>query len=74
MAKPVDNFSWTGLGVFVNGQDVLMSQGWGECGQCMMKLNCDTKEISVVMTNRNPEMDQAESGVEWLVDKFKLVL
>ena len=68
MAKPVDNFSWTGLGVFVNGQDVLMSQGWGECGQCMMKLNCSTGEIAVVMTNRNPEMDQAESGVEGLVN------
>ena len=69
MAKPVDNFSWTGLGVFVNGEDGLMSQGWGECGQCMMKLNCGTGEIAVVMTNRNPEMDQAESGVEWLVDR-----
>ncbi len=68
MAKPVDNFSWTGLGVFVNGQDVLMSKGWGECGQCMMKLNCSTGEIAVVMTNRNPEMDQAESGVEGLVN------
>ena len=69
MAKPVDNFTWTGLGVFVNGEDMLMSQGWGECGQCMMKMNCRTEEISVVMTNRNPEVDQAESGVEWLTDK-----
>ena len=70
MAKPVEGFSWTGLGVFVNGEDALMSQGWGECGQCMMKLNCSTEEISVVMTNRNPEVDQAESGVEWLVDRY----
>lgn len=70
MAKPVEGFSWTGLGVFVNGEETLMSQGWGECGQCMMKLNCSTEEISVVMTNRNPEVDQAESGVEWLVDRY----
>jgi len=70
MAKPVENFSWTGLGVFVSGQDILMSQGWGECGQCMMKLNCNTGEASVVMTNRNPEVDQAESGVEWLVNRY----
>ena len=69
MAKPVDNFPWTGLGVFVNGNDMLMSQGWGECGQCMMKMNCKTGEIAVVMTNRNPEADQTESGVEWLADK-----
>ena len=69
MAKPLEHFSWTGLGVFVNGKDILMSQGWGECGQCMMKMNCTTEEIAIVMTNRNPESDQAESGVEWLVDR-----
>ena len=69
MAKPVDKFPWTGLGVFVNGEDILMTQGWGENGQCMMKMNCRTEEISVVMTNRNPDMDQSESGVEWLVDR-----
>ena len=46
-----------------------MTQGWGEHGQCMMKMNCRTEAISVVMTNRNPEMDQSESGVEWFVNK-----
>lgn len=69
MANPLEHFSWTGLGVFVNGKDILMSQGWGECGQCMMKMNCTTEEIAIVMTNRNPESDQTESGVEWLVDR-----
>ncbi len=69
IAKPVEKFPWTGLGVFVNGEDTLMTQGWGENGQCMMKMNCRTGAISVVMTNRNPEMAQAESGVEWLVDE-----
>ncbi len=69
MAKPVANFPWTGLGVFVGGEDILTSQGWGENGQCMMKMNCRTEEISVVMTNRNPEVDQRESGVEWLADR-----
>ena len=68
MARSVEHFAWTGLGVFVNGEDMLMSQGWGECGQCMMKMNCKTGEIAVVMTNRNPETDQTESGVEWLAD------
>ena len=69
MANPVEKFSWTGLGVFIAGEDKLMSQGWGENGQCMMKINCRTGAISVVMTNRNPEVDQAESGVEWLVNR-----
>ena len=69
MAKPVEKFPWTGLGVFVNGEDVLMTQGWGETGQCMMKMNCRTEQVSIVMTNSNPDMDQSESGVEWLVDK-----
>ncbi len=69
IAKPVKDFPWTGLGVFTGGEDRLVSQGWGENGQCMMKMNYRTGEISVVMTNRNPGVDQAESGVEWLADK-----
>ena len=69
MAKPAEKFSWTGLGVFLSGEDVLMTQGWGENGQSMMKLNCRTGKIAVVMTNRNPERGQSESGVEWLVDE-----
>ena len=70
MVKPVRNFPWTGLGVFRNGEDTLISKGWGENGQCMMKMNTRTKRIAVVMTNRNPGVDQAESGVEWLADKM----
>ena len=69
IAMPVDRFPWIGLGVFIVGEDILMTQGWGENGQCMMKMNCCTGEISVVMTNRNPDMGQSESGVEWLVNK-----
>lgn len=69
IAMPVEKFPWTGLGIFVVGEDILMTQGWGENGQCMMKMNCLTGEISVVMTNRNPNMDQSESGVEWLVNR-----
>ena len=70
LAKPVKDFPWTGLGVFTGGEDILVSNGWGENGQCMMKMNCRTREISVVMTNRNPGVDQAESGVEWLADRI----
>ena len=68
IAAPVANFPWTGLGVFRRGEDTLLSQGWGENGQCMLKINCRTEVMAVVMTNRNPEVDQAESGVEWLAD------
>ena len=70
MAKPVKDFPWTGLGVFTGGEDILVSQGWGENGQCMMKMNCCTGKISVVMTNRNPGVDQTESGIEWLVNRI----
>ena len=69
MGSPAAQFPWTGLGVFVSGEDILMTQGWSENGQCMMKMNCRTGAVSVVMTNRNPEMDQSESGVEWLCDR-----
>ncbi len=68
MAKPADRFPWTGLGLFVSGEDTLVSQGWGENGQCIMKMNIRTKRIAVVMTNRDPGTDQKESGVEWLAD------
>ena len=70
MARPVKDFPWTGLGVFTGGKDILNSKGWGENGQCMLRMNCLTKEISVVMTNRNPGVDQAESGIEWLVNRI----
>ena len=68
--KPVEGFPWTGLGIFLNGKDILISKGWGENGQCMMKLYLQSGEISVAMTNKNPGTDQAESGIEWLVDSY----
>ena len=70
MIKPVENFTWTGLGIFLNGEDTLVSKGWGENGQCMMKIYLQKGEISVVMTNKNPGVDQSESGIEWLVDCY----
>lgn len=66
MIKPAENFSWVGLGIFRRGDDTLVSQGWGENGQCMLKMNVATGEVSVVMTNKDPGVDQAESGVEEL--------
>lgn len=69
MATPVKDFSWTGLGLFMGEKGCLASQGWGENGQCMLKMNPRTKEISIVMTNSNPGVDQAESGIEWLVNQ-----
>ncbi|MBR5348229.1 MAG: beta-lactamase family protein [Lachnospiraceae bacterium] len=68
--KPLEGFSWTGLGVFLGGEDTLVSKGWGENGQCMMKLLLKSGEISVVMTNNDPGVPQEESGIEWLVDSY----
>lgn len=73
IADPVAKFPWSGLGIFICDADTLMTQGWGENGQSMMKMKCRTGQISVVMTNRNPQMDQTQSGVEWLVD-YHMVL
>ena len=69
MTRPVDRFPWTGLGLFLKGKDTLISQGWGENGQCMVKMNIRTKKAAVVMTNRNPGVDQTESGIELLADR-----
>ena len=69
MVKPVKKFPWTGLGLFIGENDTLVSQGWSENGQCMLKMHCRTGEIAAVMTNRNPGVDQQASGVEWLADK-----
>ena len=68
MVKPAEKFPWTGLGLFIGENDTLISRGWGENGQCMLKMHCRTGEIAVVMTNRNPGVDQQASGVEWLAD------
>ena len=70
IAKPVERFPWVCHGLFTCGENGRMSQGWSENGQCMMKLDLQSGEIAIVMTNRNPEMDQAESGVEWLVNRY----
>ena len=70
MAKPVEKFPWTGLGLFIGENDTLLSRGWGENGQCMLKMHCRTGEAAVVMTNRNPGVDQQASGVEWLADRI----
>ena len=69
MVKPAEKFPWTGLGLFIGENDTLISRGWGENGQCMLKMHCRTGEIAVVMTNRNPGVDQQASGVEWLADR-----
>lgn len=73
MVRPAENFPWVGLGIFIDGNDMLVSQGWGENGQCMLKMNRRTEEISVVMTNCDPDADQKESGVEWLADSMLTV-
>ena len=73
MAVPAGDFPWTGLGVFNSGENILSSSGWGENGQCMIKMHCRSRTISVAMTNRNPGVDQAESGIEWLVNSRLIV-
>ena len=72
MAKPAEKFPWIGLGVFMGGENEIVSRGWGENGQSMLKINYVTGDIAVAMTNQNPGVDQAESGLEALVNRKRV--
>ncbi len=65
-----DKFPGIGPGVFIDGENRIISRGWGENGQSMMKINYGTGEIAIVMTNQNPGVDQSESGIEWIVSQM----
>ena len=64
MVKPAEKFPWAGLGLFIEENESLVSRGWGENGQSILKMHCRTGEAAAVMTNR-----QQASGVEWLADR-----
>ena len=68
MATPSERFPWAGLGIFMDGENKLSISGWGENGQSRLKFNYRTGEAATVMVNRNPGVDQSESGVEWLIN------
>ena len=70
MVKPVERFPWIGIGLFMGGENEVISRGWGENGQSMLKINYRTGEIAAVMTNQNPGVDQIESGLEGLVNSI----
>ena len=70
MMKFPERIPWVGLGLFKQGEDIIVSKGWGENGQCMLKINYKDNCISVVMTNKDPDVPQEESGVERLVDAY----
>lgn len=70
MIKPTERFSWVGLGLFLRGDDTLVTQGWGENGQSILKMNHVTGAVSVVMTNKDPGVDQTESGLEKLTEEW----
>ncbi len=39
----------------------LVSKGWGEDAQCMIKLHLDHSYIKVIMANRAPDAEQEET-------------
>lgn len=69
MVKPAEKFPWAGLGLFIEENESLVSRGWGENGQSILKMHCRTGAAAAVMTNRNPGVDQQASGVGWLADR-----
>ena len=70
MVKPVERFPWIGIGLFMGGENEVISRGWGENGQSVLKINYRTGEIAAVMTNQNPGVDQTELGLEGLVNNI----
>ncbi|MBQ3796366.1 MAG: serine hydrolase [Butyrivibrio sp.] len=64
--RPTEHFPWVGLGIFLRGDNTLVSQGWGENGQSILKMNIRTGEVAALMTNQDPGVDQTESGLDTL--------
>ena len=72
MIKPLEKFPGVGLGLFISEDNILITQGWAENAQCMMKIDLTKERISIVMTNGNPGINQVESGIEEMVNKYLL--
>lgn len=70
MMKSPEKFPWVGLGLFRQGEGTVVSKGWGENGQCMLKINPGEDSIALIMTNMDPELPQEESGVERMLDTY----
>lgn len=70
MMKSSEKFPWVGLGLFQQGEGTIVSKGWGENGQCMLKITPGEDSIALIMTNMDPELPQEESGVEQLLDIY----
>ncbi len=51
-----------------DAENVVISRGWGENGQSMLKINYRTGEIAAVMTNQNLGVDQTESGLDKITE------
>jgi len=66
MLRGPEDYPWVGLGLFKNDKNVF-TQGWGENGQCILKIDTETGSIGAVMINIDPEVSQEESGLEKMV-------
>lgn len=69
MREGPEKFPWVGLGLFKD-EKYIITKGWGENGQCMLKLNLSNRSIGIIMTNKDPEVPQEESGIEAQIDFF----
>lgn len=68
MIQPAFGVEWSGLGILRYGDQTLVSKGWGEDAQCMMKMHLDGEYVKIIMENGNPERSQEETGMESLLD------
>lgn len=64
-------FGWVGMGLFFEGNGVIMSQGWGEDAQCKMVIDLNSKSVAVAMGNCDPEREQNQTIIGRLVEVKK---
>lgn len=63
MIRKAFGIDWIGLGIFRYDDSVLVSKGWGEDAQCMLKMDLKKKCVWVIMGNCDPGMEQEKSGI-----------
>ncbi len=63
MIQKAFEIDWMGLGILRYGDTTLVSKGWGEDAQCMLKMNLINQSVRVIMANKDPGVEQEQSGL-----------
>ena len=63
MIQKAFEIDWMGLGILRYGDTTLVSKGWGEDAQCMLKMDLINQSVRVIMANKDPGTEQEQSGL-----------